>query len=237
MDLPQRPNEFNNILVKETIGKTVVNAYGWTVGKVVGFSTDLQDSVLFLGIELPNNGFMRFEASKASYDQDVVVINNSWKSQVERLTNEITTIMKRISALDEFKEEISEKIHEDLQNKFENEKKVLLNRERNLSEKLKERLKEIEIQLNEILEFVVNVKISYRLGDINEEIYQCSNVPLQVIIDRLRFEVNDVKFALDKLSDKTSTLPPEPFKTLLPPITSQQLDGPIKLQIIGGLKF
>jgi len=175
---------------------------------------------------------MRYEASKANYNQDVVIITSSWRSQIESLSNEKKTVLKRSLALEEFKEEMTQKNYEDFRTKFENERKSLTNREQQLLETLDRRLKEVETQLKEISEFIVNLKISWHMGDIDEDIYQHSNTSLQVISDRLHLEEDDLRFALNELSDKSSLSPPTHSQSLPISKPKQQVDVPIKLHLI-----
>jgi len=97
-----------------------------------------------------------------------------------------------------------------------------------LKDSLKERLSAIHAQLKEVYEFITYVKISYHIGDIDEETYQRSYIPFQLMIDKLLSEEDDIKFALNIVATNISTLPPEPL-ILLP--SSEPQPMPIKLRI------
>ncbi len=233
METPQK--DYDNRAVKEILGKPVVDPYGWTVGRVIGASTDSQNAIQLLGVELNNGEFTRLEASKTHQDENGVMIDSSWRAKAEVLTGEIATITRRIFALSELDKdvEISEKVYADLQGRFENEKKVLLEQRRSLSEQLKGRVEKIDSQLSQVYEFVANLKISYKLREIDEEAYQRSYAPFQLMTDRLHREEEDIKFALDRLAANLSTLPPEPLKQLPPskPPQPATANEPIKLRI------
>ena len=231
LETPQK--DYNNRAIKEIIGKPVVDPYGWAIGKVIGASTNSQNTIQFLGVELNNGEFTMLEGAKAHQDQNAVIINSSWRTKAEVLTSEIATITRRISALSELDKdvEISEKVHADLQNRFENEKKTLLEQRRSLSEQLKERIEAIDSQLKQIQEFIANLKISYKLREIDEETYQRSYTSLQLMANRRHKEESDVKFALDKLTANLLASPPEPLKQLPPSRAPQLANEPIKLRI------
>ncbi|KON28460.1 hypothetical protein AC480_03970, partial [miscellaneous Crenarchaeota group archaeon SMTZ1-55] len=60
------------------------------------------------------------------------MINNSWRVQADSLANEVALTMKKISALNELKNdvEVSKKIFNNLESGFDREKQSLLERRR-----------------------------------------------------------------------------------------------------------
>jgi len=219
-------NTFSN----EHVGKTIIDSYGWTIGKIIGVSTDLQKNRFFL-IELNSGGLMTCEGSNVHFNQNAVIMNNSWRTKVESLTKGLTLIIKRISALDELEKdtEISE-VCDNLQKEFDNQKKVFLEKRRVLLDKLKDRMEVIIPQLKEIYKFDAEIKINYHLGAIGEETYQCSHMSLKLMSDRLLSEENDIKFSLSLLTTSLSTLPSEPLKVLSPSTPFQLSTLRVKVQ-------
>jgi hypothetical protein len=212
------------------IGKKVVDSYGTRIGKIIGFSTDSLKNTSSFGIERNDGGFMKCDTTEVILDQDLVKINSSWRLKAESLASEVTLTIKKISALNELKNdvEVSKHIYDTLQSGFEAEKKTILDRRRNLKDRLKERLSAIHAQLKEVYEFIAYVKISYHIGDIDEETYQRSYISFQLMIDKLLSEEDDIKFALNIVTTNISMLPPEPLISL--PSSEPQL-MPIKLRI------
>jgi hypothetical protein len=231
MEVPQNDYRLNNpVLKKDLIGKKVVDSYGTRIGKIIGFSTDSLKNTSSFGIERNDGGFMKCDTTEVILDQDLVKINSSWRLKAESLASEVTLTIKKISALNELKNdvEVSKHIYDTLQSGFEAEKKTILDRRRNLKDRLKERLSAIHAQLKEVYEFIAYVKISYHIGDIDEETYQRSYISFQLMIDKLLSEEDDIKFALNIVTTNISMLPPEPLISL--PSSEPQL-MPIKLRI------
>ncbi len=231
MEVPQNDYRLNNpVLKKDLIGKKVVDSYGTRIGKIIGFSTDSLKNISSFGIERNDGGFMKCDTTEVILDQDLVKINSSWRLKAESLASEVTLTIKKISALHELKNdvEVSKHIYDTLQSGFEAEKKTILDRRRNLKDRLKERLSAIHAQLKEVYEFIAYVKISYHIGDIDEETYQRSYISFQLMIDKLLSEEDDIKFALNIVATNISMLPPEPLISL--PSSEPQL-MPIKLRI------
>lgn len=231
MEVPQNDYRLNNpVLKKDLIGKKVVDSYGTRIGKIIGFSTDSLKNTSSFGIERNDGGFMKCDTTEVILDQDLVKINSSWRLKAESLASEVTLTIKKISALNELKNdvEVSKNIYDTLQSGFEAEKKTILDRRRNLKDRLKERLSAIHAQLKEVYEFIAYVKISYHIGDIDEETYQRSYISFQLMIDKLLSEEDDIKFALNIVTTNISMLPPEPLISL--PSSEPKL-MPIKLRI------
>jgi len=230
MELPQNNYPNNNIVPKEFIGKKVVDSYGWKIGKVIGFSTDSPENTTYVGIELNNGGFMKCQAAEMNHEHDAVMINNSWRVKANSLATEVALTMKKISALNELKNdvEVSKKIFNNLESGFDREKKGLLERRRFFKDRLQDRMAAINSQLAEVYEFITYIKINHQLGEIDEETYQHSYISFQLMIDKLVSEEEDIKYALNIVSRNITTLPPEPLKSLP---SSQSQAMPIKLRI------
>jgi hypothetical protein len=141
MEVPQNDYRLNNpVLKKDLIGKKVVDSYGKRIGKIIGFSTDSLKNISSFGIERNDGGFMKCDTTEVILDQDLVKINSSWRLKAESLASEVTLTIKKISALNELKNdvEVSKNIYDTLQSGFEAEKKTILDRRRNLKDRLKE---------------------------------------------------------------------------------------------------
>ncbi len=231
MDVPQTEYRSNTpVLKKDLIGKTVADAYGRRIGKVLGFSTDSQQRIDALGIERTDGGFMKCNAADVILDQDLLKIGGTWRRKAESLANEVALTLKKIAALNELESDadVSKTVFATLQSGFEAEKKALLDRRRDLKDRLKDRLDTIQAQLKDVYEFITYVKISYHIGDMDEDAYQRSHIPFQLMIDKLLSEEEDLKFALNLVATNIATLPPEP---LLPLPASEPQPQPIKLRI------
>jgi hypothetical protein len=237
METLQRTQVSRNLDSKELVGKMVVDPYGWTIGRIVGVTANSVDSGSYVGVEDGKGGFTRYDYSDVRFVQNNVVIGDSWKTKTEDLSSRVVLVTKKISALDELGKEMEfASTCDEMRGKLENEKKGLLEERRCLGEQLKDRMKVIDSQLRATYGFMACVKIDYALGSITEETYQRSNAPLHMMLDRLLSEKDDIKFALDGLTNNLSALPPEPLKTLMPstPKLSLQQPGPIKLRISEG---
>jgi len=231
VELPQNSYLNNNKTTqKECIGKKVIDSYGWKIGKIIGFSTDSPENVTYFGIELNNGGFMKCKSTEIIHEHDSVMINNSWRIKADSLASEVALTMKKISALNELKNdvEVSRKIFNNLESGFDCEKKSLLERRRFLKDRLQERIVAINSQLAEVYEFITYIKINHQLGEIDEETYQHAYISFQLMIDKLISEENEIKYALNIVSRNITTLPPEPLKSLP---SSQPQTIPIKLRI------
>jgi hypothetical protein len=219
----------------EFVGKMVVNPYGWTIGRVIGVSTNPANSSSLLGVDDGKGGFTKYDASKAHFVHDNVVIGDSWRTSIEALTTRVAQVTKKLAALDEIgKDAEYSDICNTMRAKFEEEKTALLEERRSLAEQLKDRLKVVDTQLKETYEFAAYVKIDHITEAISEDVYQKSNAQLQLMIEKLLTEKDDIKMALDAISNNLSTLPPEPLKNLMPAKPSQQSTAPIRLRISEG---
>jgi len=145
---------YANTTLKEVIGKPVVDAYGWTVGKVIAASSGSQNTIESLGVELITGEFTMFEAGKTHLDQDTLVVNGSWRTKAETLTSEVAVITRKSRRWTNSKMmfEISEKVHEDMKKRFEDQKQILLEQRRSLSDQLTQRTEAIGVQLGQVYE-------------------------------------------------------------------------------------
>jgi hypothetical protein len=214
----------------ELIGKTVVNSYGWTVGKIIGFNVDATRAISSIGVMLNDGGFVNSPSDRFSRDQNAVILKNSWRVKAEDVTTQIAMMTKKITALTELKTDmdVPKNVCDDLENRFASEKSTLLEERRLLSDQLNDRRDAITAQLNEIYEFITHTKINLHLGHIDQDAYQGSYLSGQLMIERLIAEREDIEYALNAVATNLSALPPEPLKSLPP---SQPSIAPIKLQL------
>lgn len=220
-----------NTFSEEHFGKSIIDSYGWTIGKIIGVFKDSQKNKSFV-IELNSGGLMNCEESNVRFSQNIGVMNNSWRTKAESLTSELILISKKISVLDELKKntEISEEQCDNIKKEFESQKKIFLEKRRVLLDKLKDRMEVINSQLEEIYMFDTETKISHRMGDIGEEVYQNSQKSIKLMIEKLLSEENDIKFSSNLLNTSLSTLPSEPIKVLPPSTPSQPSTLRVKVQ-------
>jgi hypothetical protein len=226
---PQK-NDLLNTFSDEHVGKAVIDSYGRTVGRIIIVSSNPQKNKFF-SIEMDNGGLVKCIDADLHITQNAIILDNSWKTKVESITNELTLVDKRIIALNQIeKEPETSDIYDNLCKESENHKKGLLEKRRALLDEIKERMNTINSQLKETYNLDVQITISHQVDEIRDETYQTSHASLKSIVNRLTSEENDLKSSLNMLTESLSALPPESLKLLPPSIPSQSSVLRIKMK-------
>lgn len=189
-------------VAKQIIGKTIHDSYGREYGRILGFSTGPQGRVSLVWIERSNGEFSNCPTSQIILEKELVTLDTSWTAKANRLGKELTTILRKISALNKLHTngEIAKEAYDNLQKQYERVIQSLTNRHQTLSKNAKDRLEPLTSQIDQIKFFLAEMKVDHSLGLIEEETYRDTSESLQVILNRALLEKNDVEVALDELA-------------------------------------
>ena len=110
-----------NTIGKYYLGRKVVDSYGRTLGKIVGYYTKAKNSFPIIGLELARGVFKAVPSSHLIDEANVLVLDENWKTKAEELSQNLTLNMRKISALSKLYKsgEISQEAYENLGKDFE----------------------------------------------------------------------------------------------------------------------
>ena len=205
------------------VNRPVKDTYGRYVGFVVGFSVDTSGELKSVGVDQGNGEFTEYPSRRvASTDEGFVVIP-AWKVDCESLGKEIDGVRRRAKALQELAREgeVPRTLYEEMYRKYGEEAAKIQTSYKSLAEGMVVRIGEIEGQRESLDRFLVDVKVQYRAGEIDESAYKVASECCQAMSKRNDDERAELermlKFATEPLgAGSTPQQRPEPIEQRQP---------------------
>ena len=191
---------------KYYLGRKVVDNYGRTLGKVVGYYVGEMGSPPLLGVELLEGDFNVYPSTNLVDEANILVLNDNWKTKADTLSHNLNLSMRKISALEKLYKtgEISNDAYQNLGKEFENTAKDLRVFHESLVGRLDERSHSLSDKLKQVEDYFVNIKVAYELGEIDDDDYKMTRDALHDLINRLQTEQKDVSAAQERLRDAST---------------------------------
>jgi hypothetical protein len=193
---------------KYYLGRRVVDNYGRTLGKVVGYYTRDRGSPPLLGVELLEGDFTTLPSTHLIDEANILVLDENWKTKADGLAQDLTLIRRKIAALSKLYKsgEVSHDSYESLGKGFDAVDQDLRMRHGILLDKMGERSKALSLRLKEAEDYFVNVKLAHEVGEMDDEAYRLSRDALHDLVNRLQTEQKDIKLAQETLQQTRISL-------------------------------
>jgi len=160
--------------IKNFLGKKAKDIYGRYLGLVVSILKNNDDELEYIQVDFNEGRLVKYAAEQIMTDKDEIIIMPTWRIEVENIKKEIGQMNKRMNALREMieKEEIGKEIYEGLKLSQSSSLKELLEKHDKSITSLKDRLKELDIQINELSSFLVEMRTGKTAGEIQDDEYE-----------------------------------------------------------------
>jgi len=193
---------------KHYLGRSVVDNYGRTLGKVVGYYTRDKSSPPLLGVELLKGDFTTLPSTHLIDEANILILDENWKTKAENLVQNLSLSMRKVSALNKLYKsgEISREDYEKLEKDFDTAVQDLKMHRESLLDGLGERSKALSVKLKDVEDHFVNVKVAHELGEMDDEVYRISRDALHDLINRLQTEQKDIEAAQESLRETSASV-------------------------------
>jgi hypothetical protein len=184
-------------LIQDYVGWKVTDYYGRVLGVVLGYSLGSRQNTPLLGIEFFDGTFGVVPVADLVENGGNLALGESWKNKAEKLLREQEIILRRITALNKLHGlgEVSKETFENLSNEYNSITADLANQKETLVRCIKERLKLLCTQIKDVEHYLVNLKLSHEVGDVNDETYKVSCEALNKLLNSLKREQQDLENA------------------------------------------
>jgi hypothetical protein len=210
--------------LEKLVNKPVKDTYGRYVGFVVGFSVDTSGELKSVGVDQGNGDFTEYPHQRIASTADGFVVIPEWKVQCDALGKEVEGVRRRAKALQELAREgeVSRSLFDDMMGKYSEEASTIQGSYKSLAENMVVRIGELEGQKEQLDRFLVEVKVQFRAGEIDEAAYKVAAESCQAMQTRNSQEMAELtkmlKSATEPLGPATPSpqTQPEP-KQVIPP--------------------
>jgi hypothetical protein len=213
--------------IEKLISRPVKDIYGRYVGFVVGFSVETSGDLMSIGVDQGNGVFAEYPSSRLVSAADGFIIIPSWKVECDSLAKETDGVRKRAKALQELAREgeVPRTLFDEMTGKYTAEAEKIQESYRTLAQEMVVRTQELDLQRETLERFLVNLKVQFRSGELDEPAYKvasenCQNMQKKNALEREEL-VRMMKFVTGPMGEQTqnNTAAAAPVQTVAQPTT------------------
>lgn len=216
--------------LKNFLGRDLKDTYGRRIGRIIGLCIDDFGELKALQVEQGSGNLGQYSCEHIVIDRGAVVLIPDWKVSSELIQKELDRVARRIQALGELlkDQQIPANIYEELRRKQGATLAELRRRKEELAEGLRRRMGQIDHQVDELIRFLVNVKMEYKAGIIDDKALSIACDAIEPNLNPLIEEKKDIARIAEKMEKPAPEAVTKP--TPMPPLKT---DEPIVLQLEG----
>jgi len=198
--------------MEKLVNRPVKDTYGRYVGFVVGFSVDTSGELRSIGVDTGNGVFSEFPSNRLVSAPDGFVVVPGWKLDCESLGKEIEGVKRRAKALQDLAKEgeVQRPLYDEMMGKYTEEAQKIQESYKTLGEEMLVRTQELDLQKESLDRFLVNVKVQFRAGEIDEAAYKVASECCQAMEERNAHERDEIGRMLKYMTEplNASTIGP-----------------------------
>ena len=194
--------------LEKLVDRPVKDTYGRYVGFVVGFSVDTSGDLKSVGVDQGNGEFTEYPSERIVSTAEGFVLIPAWKVESDSLGKDVEGVRRRARALQELAKEgeVPRNMFDEMMAKYSDEASSIQGKYKSLAEGMVVRIGELEGQKESLERFLVNVKVQFRAGEIDEAAYKVAAECCQAMQKKNQQETDDLgkmlKAATEPLSQQ-----------------------------------
>jgi len=214
--------------LEKLVNKPVKDTYGRYVGFVVGFSVDTSGDLKSVGVDQGNGEFTEYPNQRIVSTADGFVTIPEWKVECDSLGKEVDGVRRRAKALQELAREgeVSRSLFDDMMGKYQEEAAKIQGSYKSLAEHMVVRIGELEGQKESLDKFLVEVKVQFRAGEIDEAAYKVAAESCQAMQTRNSQEMAELTKMLKAATEPLGSNAPAQQQREQPQQQPQQVAQP-----------
>jgi hypothetical protein len=168
------------------VGRPVKDVYGRYLGSVVGFSIDNSGELRSIGLDQSGGEFHEFASNRIISDKDGFIVIPSWKLDADALGRETETVRRRAQALADLEKEgeVPADLRDEMHGQYDGELKGLRESYSTLEHEARRRVEALDRQVKSLDRFLLNLKVQFRSGEIDEGTFKaeaeyCAQIKLR----------------------------------------------------------
>lgn len=188
---------------KALLGKSISDVYGRSLGRIIGVNRNQFGEMEGLEVESPGGNVIDIPSKSIMLTPKMVTATPEWKVDAHELTGEIATVKRRVVALEGLRDkgDVDREIYEEL---LEAQRSGYLSKVKQteaLVGALRAKLERTNNQLTSLTKHLVNAKLDYQSGEIDEASMKLAVGSIEPSLKPLIAEKNDLSSTLKTLED------------------------------------
>ncbi len=216
--------------MKSFLGKDLKDTYSRKIGKIIGLGIDDFGELKTLHVEHGSGNLGQYPCENIVINRGEVILIPEWKVSSELIQKELDRVSRRIQALGDLlkDQQIPPNIYEELRKKQTATLAELKRRKEELVEGLKARSGQIDRQVDELIRFLIGVKMEYKAGIVDDLALTVACDAIEPSLRPLIEEKKDLSGTMERIEK-----PPEAIVEKTVPKMQMKSDEPIALQLEG----
>jgi hypothetical protein len=208
-----------------SIGKSVKDEYGRSVGKVASFALTPSGTFDAVYIEFSDGTFSKQPMEHLKFNGAEVTFISKIKSEASILCDQIPLVWRKDQALKDLaeKKKISPEIYQELHNSFDGVLSQLKKDAQSLSDEIAKEIARCAEEIRTLNYAFVNLELEHEIGKIDEAAYKSAFTLLQENIKRANTEKSDLELTKSKLSNVLIGDSPEPEQKTKPKVSVEPI--------------
>jgi hypothetical protein len=216
--------------VGKYLGKTVEDAMGRPVGKLVGLTADIKDEVTAIQIAHSDGEVAQHPITFVKILEDRLILMQTWRVEAEDLRKEHDIVMRRRQAIDLLLKDgdIEKTEYDHLRSNYEELDTQIKEKRETLLETLKHVDSKLEQQIIDLQAALTNNKMLYSSAEIDEQTYHGVTESIRSGLEISRKERKDIENITQYLNGTESVETP---KDILPPQSKNPLSDVVVIKL------
>ena len=209
--------------LEKLVDRPVKDTYGRYVGFVVAFSVDTSGDLKSVGVDQGNGEFTEYPSERIVSTAEGFVLIPAWKVECDYLGKDVDGVRRRAKALQDLAKEgeIPRNMFEEMMAKYSDEASKIQGQYKSLADGMVVRIGELEGQRESLDRFLVNVKVQFRAGEIDEAAFKVAAECCLAMQKKNQQETDDLNKMLKTVTEPLQTQPPQQQKKPAQPPVQQ----------------
>ena len=188
---------------KAFLGKGITDVYGRALGRIIGVNRNQFGEMEGLEVESQGGNVIDVPSKSIMLTPKTITAAPEWKVDAHELTSEIATVKKRIVALEGLRDkgDVDREIYEELLEAQRSGYLSKIKQTEALVGSIRSRLERTNNQLTSLTKHLVNAKLDYQSGEIDEASMKLAVGSIEPSLKPLIAEKNDLSSTLKTLED------------------------------------
>lgn len=188
---------------KALLGKSITDVYGRILGRIIGVNRNQFGEMEGLEVESQGGNVIDVPSKSIMLTPKTITAAPEWKVDAHDLTSEIATVKKRIVALEGLRDkgDVDREIYEELLEAQRSGYLSKIKQTEALVGSIRSRLERTNNQLTSLTKHLVNAKLDYQSGEIDEASMKLAVGSIEPSLKPLIAEKNDLSSTLKTLED------------------------------------
>ena len=185
------------------MGKKVTDMYGSHVGKVIGTTTDVDGTVISVGVDCGYRGLLEVPYEHLVVQEDAVIYIPQWRLDSQKILRMKGLIIRRLRALRAIlaDSDHAEEEYESVQQGYEDRLATIRESEDSIKDMFDTRLTELGNQTKVAKKLLFDATIQYKSSEIHETDFKVVKSTTASILERIDYEVSEIKNMQRRLGD------------------------------------